>query len=115
DTSPESRERRRVRRARALLARIGEQRDRLATSYGHATTPRQRFAAAADALRHAAAATSHQPHPAELDHHLRRVTADMLALVDELHTHHEQLAQTTLRADARRLTTNERRRDERYR
>ncbi len=109
-----ARPRRRVRAARAAAARVAQQRDRFTTDYARATTPQQRFNQAAAALRSAAARGRHQPDPPAVARRLDQITAQIAALVDELHTAQQEHAENTIRAEQRRIARAERRKtDER--
>ncbi|WP_431879169.1 hypothetical protein [Amycolatopsis sacchari] len=103
-------QRRRVRVALATLRRVRSQRDRFATEYGKAVTAQQRFAAASNALRAAAADGPHQPDPVEVARRLDRITDAMTTLLTELHEAQQDQADKTIRADQRRIERNERRR-----
>lgn len=105
-------ERRRVRAARARIARIETQRERFATSYAIARTPQERFNAVMFALR-AAVADKHQADPIDVTRRLDMLTDQAKALLDELHTTQQHQANHTIRADARRTARNERRRHDR--
>lgn len=108
----ETRERRRVRAARARLSRIETQREQFATGYALARTSQERFNAVMFALR-AAVADKHQVDPTEVARRLNVLTDQAKALLDELHTAQQHQANQTIRADARRIARNERRRHER--
>lgn len=103
-------QRRRVRVALATLRRVRGQRERFATEYGKAVTAQERFAAAANALRAAAADGAHQPDPDEVARRLNRITDSITTLLSELHEAQQDQADKTLRADQRRIERNERRR-----
>lgn len=98
-------DRRRVRAANALLARVNNQRQRFATAYGTATSPQARFAATADALR-AAAAERHHRRSTDTGMRLDQLTSHAVALLDELHREAERHAHRTLRAEQRRIARN---------
>lgn len=104
-----ARPRRRVRAARATDARVALERDRFTTAYAAATTSQQRFNQAATALRAAAAPGRHQPDPAAVTRRLDQITAQITALVEELHIAQRQHAENTIRADERRIARAERR------
>ncbi|MBB3053569.1 hypothetical protein FHS23_004623 [Prauserella isguenensis] len=85
------------------------QRDRFTTDYARATTAQQRFNQAALALRSAAAPGRHQPDPPGVARRLDQITAQIAALVEELHTAQHEHAMTTIRAEERRIARAERR------
>lgn len=105
------RPRRRVSVANATLRRIEHQRSRFATTYGAANSARARFTAASAALRAAAAKHHHRDRP-EVAARLDALTAQVTALLDELHQQSERDATRALRTDARRLARTERNRHE---
>lgn len=110
--SPEtsSAKRRRVRVAESTVQRVRHQRERFATDYGKATTAQERFAAASNALRGAAAPGAHQVADPGLAARLDRLTDLMTSLLTELHEAQAAAAAKTIRDDQKRIERNERRR-----
>lgn len=105
--TPEAKQRRRVRVALATLRRVEHQRTRFATEYGKATTAHERFVAACNALRAAAAAGAHQPDPDDAARRLDSLTDLMATALNELHKAQEDTANKTIRADERRIRRND--------
>ncbi len=103
--SPEK-PRRRVRMARAALARVELHRHRLASSYAAAASEQARFNAAAAALRSAAAERLHRDNPA-INRRMAALTSQIMQLVVELHTQQERSAHRVLRHDEMRQTREE--------
>lgn len=101
DNDDSGKPRRRVRMARAVLARVELQRARLASSYAAARSEQQKFNAAASALRAAIAERLHRDNPA-LDRRLAAVTSQIMQLTAELLTQQERSAQRVLRRDEMR-------------
>lgn len=104
----EGRPRRRVRRAHAALQRVQTQQSAHATAYAAATTTQARFHATAFALRAVTAEPLHRHEPDVL-RRLEAMTAEMNALLDELHQQQEDHANQVLANDEQRQHRSERR------
>lgn len=111
-TSPnaaaESRPRRRVRIAHAVLNRVRRQRDWFANAYAAASSAQARFNAAAAALRAAGSERVTRGDPA-VARRLEALSSEAAELVEQLHQQQEQHANRVLRTDQQRQDRNERR------
>lgn len=96
--------RHRDRVAAAVLRRVASQRTTLAARYGRATTPADRFAAVADALRAAAAPGPHQVDQEAVDRRVTGLVEQLLAAVTAIHTDQETAAQRVLERRSRART-----------